>query len=49
MRRGKSETPVPSVETDDSRKESEVRREETQSPYVGGWPDVLVAIFDLPI
>lgn len=31
--RGKSATPLPSVDTDDSRKESEVRSAATQSPY----------------
>lgn len=34
MRRGKSATPAPSVLTEDSRKESDVRREATHSPYV---------------
>jgi hypothetical protein len=33
MRRGKSETPFPSVFTEDSRKESEDRSDATQSPY----------------
>jgi hypothetical protein len=32
VRRGKSCTPVPRVATEDSRKEREVRRDETQSP-----------------
>lgn len=42
MRRGKSETPLPRVSTEDSRKLREVRREVTQSLYVAiFWLDIL--------
>lgn len=36
-RRGKSETPLSSVSTDDSRNLRDVRSEETQSEYVDRW------------
>lgn len=44
MRRGKSETPLSSVVTEDSRKESEVRSAATQSPYEAVPVPVLIAI-----
>ncbi len=45
IRRGKSDTPVASVSTEDSRKEREVRSEVTQSPYVDRFGLVMAAGF----